>query len=245
MLLYNTFWLKWWRNLAYKTSGCPERVRNSIDADVTEAALDILEFIDFDSKLFEKKQLINILDIGCGSGILSQRFFNILNETLHFYKFKMTLLDISHHYFKNISENFLKICANSTNLPFKDNTFDLIICYSSLQYFQKKKYLKNSIKEIYRLLSDNGHCLILAFPEANKKKDFIAGYKNTALSKEKIENNINLANKRLWLSREELKFILDKSGFNNIIHKDINNKILEHKYMFNIKGKKTNSLINN
>jgi ubiquinone/menaquinone biosynthesis C-methylase UbiE len=73
------------------------------------------------------------LDIGCGTG-LSKKFFNVVGM--------------------DISFNLLKkgdICAKAEFLPFKDKSFDNVICITSMHHFD----LDKSIKEIKRVCRSN------------------------------------------------------------------------------------------
>tara|TARA_Y100000310_G_scaffold343159_1_gene449550 strand:- start:62397 stop:62846 length:450 start_codon:yes stop_codon:yes gene_type:complete len=73
------------------------------------------------------------LDIGSGTG-LSKKFFNTIGIDLSF--------------------NMLKkgdICAQAEFLPFKDKSFDNVICITSIHHFD----LDKSIKEIKRVCRSN------------------------------------------------------------------------------------------
>ena len=90
-----------------------------------------------------------VLDIGCGSGQLTNRLRNNL---------KVTGLDISLTALNNIEVN--KVCASSENLPFPDRTFDLIICTELIEHLPKKAYLK-TLREIRRVAKNH---VILGVP---------------------------------------------------------------------------------
>lgn len=233
MLSHDKFWSKWWTKLAEKTDGLPSRVRNSAFNDISFASKEIIDCLDLKKHFFIDKKNINILDIGAGSGLLTSHFINNFN-TIFKIKNSATVIDLSPEYYKNKSYLFNPVCADAMALPFSAKSFDIIICYSSLQYFQKIENLQTAITEIYRVLAKSGLCLIFGFPEENKKKKFINGYNKTNLNSNEIEEKKLLAEKRLWLSRKKLNLMLKKANFLNIHDKNMNENIWEHRYMFNI-----------
>ena len=120
-------------------------------------------------KLIEKINPKSVLDIGCGNG---ERLFHLacIFPNIEFTGLELTeggveaakeiqkidtiskpLIDSSPIKLKDLSAhkkiNF--ICANSKNIPFQDNSFDLV--YTSLALEQMEKIRKQAISEIYRV----------------------------------------------------------------------------------------------
>lgn len=92
-----------------------------------------------------------ILDVGCGGGI----FVRELKE-----KFKIFGCDISIDLLLNIPKDNLKnnfLASRAENLPFKDETINLVICSELLEH---TKELELSLEEISRVLKKNGHLII-------------------------------------------------------------------------------------
>jgi ubiquinone/menaquinone biosynthesis C-methylase UbiE len=94
-----------------------------------------------------------ILDLGCGKGL----FLEILKE----YKSHLYGADISPEMIKNAQERIanyaeLKV-ADSENLPWVDNTFDIIVCILSFHHYPSPE---KSIEEMKRVLKNNGHITI-------------------------------------------------------------------------------------
>ena len=85
---------------------------------------------------------ILVLDCGCGFGA----FYNLTKD------FNTIYLDISLNLLKRFELKERKICGNILHLPFKDNTFDLVLCINVLEHVD---YLK-ALNEIRRVLKDNG-----------------------------------------------------------------------------------------
>ncbi len=105
-----------------------------------------------------------ILDLGCGTGFM-------LNEIKKIYKLKNKNLDL---YGLDISEEMIKIANENLNgkanlkvgdseyIPWKDNTFDLVVCNASFHHFSNPE---KTLFEIKRVLNSNG-ILILGDPTA-------------------------------------------------------------------------------
>jgi ubiquinone/menaquinone biosynthesis C-methylase UbiE len=141
-----------------------------------------------------------ILDLGCGKGL----FLEILKE----YKSHLYGADISPEMIKNAQERIanyaeLKV-ADSENLPWVDNTFDIIVCILSFHHYPSPE---KSIEEMKRVLKNNGHITIaeLWLPAPLR-------YLTNLYMKSKFNRtgDVKVYSKNEWLN------MLVKSGFINI-----------------------------
>jgi len=101
----------------------------------------------------------NFLEIGCGTGIL-------LSE-LSSYTRKSFGIDYSNEAIKKAKKAFPEIefyAADAANLPFEDNQFDKLLCYSVFHYFGDMDYALSSINEFLRVCKDGGTILIGDLP---------------------------------------------------------------------------------
>ncbi|XRP96485.1 class I SAM-dependent methyltransferase [Methanocaldococcus sp. 16A] len=98
-------------------------------------------------KKFENKKDFLVLDCGCGFGA----FYNLTKD------FNTIYLDISLNLLKKFNIKERKICGNILHLPFKDNTFDLVLCINVLEHVD---YLK-ALNEIKRVLKNNGELIVV------------------------------------------------------------------------------------
>jgi ubiquinone/menaquinone biosynthesis C-methylase UbiE len=107
-----------------------------------------------------------LLDIGCGSGR------NFVKSK----KIKWVGIDFSSKMLKfaekrakelGIKVQLKKACSNK--LPFKDNFFDAVLCYSLIHCINSKKERKETIKEIYRVLKPSGTVLISSWGEKSPR----------------------------------------------------------------------------
>lgn len=155
-----------------------------------------MEFQDFWDKAFEKysvdkeaySQWLNdyvdiisnckteVLDLGCGEGsdsyYLSQKGLNVV--ACDFSKVALEKLK------NNVKNSKTLLLDISKPLPFKNNSFDLVLADLSLHYFNEQT-TKEIMKEIKRVLTPNGYLLA----RVNSINDINHG----AGQGEKIENN--------------------------------------------------------
>ncbi len=107
----------------------------------------------------------NILDLGCGNG----RFF----EQLKGKNIKYTGSDASENLLKIAKEKYGKeakfIHTDTLNLPFKDNSFDIIISFAVLHHIPSKKFRDQFIKEARRVLKNDGILIISVWNLWQKK----------------------------------------------------------------------------
>lgn len=93
----------------------------------------------------------SVLDIGCGNGR------NIFYRN----NIKMTGLELSKELCDIVKKRGgLVFNGNMINLPFKDSSFDYIICVAVYHHLDNNKDRKKSLEEMYRVLKDNGKIFI-------------------------------------------------------------------------------------
>jgi ubiquinone/menaquinone biosynthesis C-methylase UbiE len=104
---------------------------------------------------------------------------------------------------KEISIKKVKILkASVSNIPFNDETFDLVTAFETIYFWPN---LKSDLKEILRVLKDGGNILIVC--EMFKGKDKNQEHQGI-VDLLKIDKN--------YLSKEELKEMVLSAGFNNV-----------------------------
>ncbi len=132
---------------------------------------------DFDVRFYlisKLQELANkkVLDIGGGIGIISSEIpQNNLRINLD-----LDLKDLK-TCVKRIDQDINSICSSMTDIPFSDNSFDVVVSSSVLQYakledikLEKSKTIdvihtyptvEKSIKEIFRILNPNGELFLV------------------------------------------------------------------------------------
>ena len=98
-----------------------------------------------------------LLDVGCGTGITSQ--FDCL----------VVGADPAFNLLKRAGKNGLKnrVCAEAEHLPFRNNSFDIVVSVTAIQNFHD---VQKGLSEIKRVGKDK---FVLTFLKKSEKKDRI------------------------------------------------------------------------
>ena len=123
-----------------------------------------------DLKKLELEPNSKFLDLGCGEG--RHCFGAYMSENIDVFGFDMSLSDVStaKKNFDQFNENkYSKSCnfgvADAKNMPFKDNTFDFIVCSEVLEHIID---YQSALSEINRILKPQGKLAVSVpkfFPE--------------------------------------------------------------------------------
>ena len=119
------------------------------------------DFINY-YNLSEKSK---ILDIGCGKGFMLYDFKRKLKDI------SVTGLDISQYAINNSIEDLKSdlIVGNAKNLPFQDNSFDLVISITTIHNLENND-LRNSLNEITRVTKKNSFITVDAYRNEQEKE---------------------------------------------------------------------------
>lgn len=141
-----------------------------------------------------------VLDLGCGSGYGSK----ILDEAG---AEKVVGVDVSKETIKYAkskyrSRHLTYKLGNATDLIFKNDSFDMVVCFELLEHVSNDNKL---IKEIKRVTSKKGLCLIstpnkFTYPTGNKfhKREYFPNEFETLLKKHFV--NVKLSYQYFWLA---------------------------------------------
>ena len=109
-------------------------------------------------------QTADILDIGTGFGVMS--------IILALQGYKVTTGEPEGHNWANWRESAKKVSVEdliafkffrAEDLPFEDNTFDAVFCYTSFHHIDDKQ---SALREFIRVINDNGLVIIFEFTSA-------------------------------------------------------------------------------
>jgi len=121
-------------------------------------------------KYINKKE--KILDLGCGNG----RFSEIVGNKADYYG-----VDVSEKLIKIAKEKYLDgkfTVSESLILPFENNFFDKVFCLAVLHHIPSKKFRKDFLREIKRVLKPGGKLILTVWDlnENSKAKRLLFKY---------------------------------------------------------------------
>lgn len=93
-----------------------------------------------------------VLDVGCAKGFIVS---SLRNLGICAYGIDISNYAISQN--KKHKKFLYKIDAGSDNFPFKNNFFDLVICFETIEHIKNHNHL---LKECHRILKKGGHLII-------------------------------------------------------------------------------------
>ncbi|EOB14029.1 Putative methyltransferase KIAA1456 like protein, partial [Nosema bombycis CQ1] len=124
-----------------------------------------------------------VLDNGCGNGRC------IINKNIIGLDYSLNLLKEA-----KIKKDNVLLRGDGLDLPFLDNSFDLIMSIAVIHHFSTKERRNKALKEIKRVLKPKGKCLMYVWDEETKYK-----------SKFKPINNSNNVKDYFVLWNKEIK----------------------------------------
>ena len=116
-------------------------------------------------KYYKLNKDSNILDVGCAKGFMLHDFKKNIPGI------KVKGIDISKYAINNCIESVKNdlIVADALNLPFDDNSFDLVISITTVHNF-KLEDCKKAIKEIMRVSKKYSFITVDAYRNENEKR---------------------------------------------------------------------------
>jgi len=161
----------------------------------------------------------NLLDLGCGGGWITQELGRHCN--------KITGVDISIEMLQNALKELDQdgiFCAEAAKLPFKEEAFSKVLCYFVFINIMDMDYVKESIKEIYRVLKKGGIAFIGQLPDSlgsgeyDKEKESYIEYCSKEFNLGKNNRNVHTIPINLY-DKPSLKRFLEEE---NITHEICN-----------------------
>lgn len=143
----------------------------------------------FDNWLHEQynvKQFNQMLELGSGNGDFFERHIDDLSHTLDITlsDFSQGMVDILEDKYKNSNVKVQQV--DIQNIPFEDNSFDVVVANAMLYHVPD---LEAGLKEVKRILKPNGVFYTSTFGE-NGLFEYIASSMNTIFNKD-IGKQIN------------------------------------------------------
>ncbi|GMO45362.1 MAG: class I SAM-dependent methyltransferase [Termitinemataceae bacterium] len=153
------------------------------------------------------KDNANVLEVAPGPGYLSIELAKIGNYTITGMDISADFVEICKVNAKRENVNVRFVQGNVSAMSFEDNTFDFIVCSAAFKNFKDPV---TAIKEMYRVLKDNGIVLIIDMNH-NVSKEILAA-EAEKISKSGFER---------WFMKNTFKQLCNsaytKDDFENII----------------------------
>lgn len=190
--------------------------------------------INYDDWLDKYKDILSkaktsILDLGCGEGndtlYLKERGYDVISLD-----YSKAALDIVKN---NIKGSKTVLADISKELPFENNSFDIVIADLSLHYFDKNT-TKKILSEIKRILTPHGHLLArvnstddinYGANQGTKIEEdfyFVSGYNKRFFTPESAEDLFSLIGKTTVIESEMTRYTKMKKVIEIMSIKDVN-----------------------
>lgn len=145
-----------------------------------------------------------ILDLGCGYGRLSQKLLK------NFPNIKISGIDIAERfvdlYNQQLSPRGTAIKGDIRKLPFTNKSFDLVFMVTTLMYLNKKADQDKAVRELFRVLKDDGQFVVIERNPIGQSILSIGGLVNKFRSKKDQEIP------SVSFKREYLHQLLEENG---------------------------------
>lgn len=175
----------------------------------------------------------NVLDVGCGTGKYSIELLKTAKSLIGVDKSK-NQLEIAKSKTKN-KDCF--VCADASNLPFKDNTFDVIISCWCVGTILDNQVQQKVLNEQKRVLKPNGEIYFVENDIGGEFEQIRGRYPN--IERTKAYNDFLLLNEFTEYKKIKTYFEFDnqeiaKLTFNKIWGEEVSNKINSNKIEHNV-----------
>ncbi|MEW6989346.1 methyltransferase domain-containing protein [Colwelliaceae bacterium 6441] len=139
-----------WEQQARSTSDLKQQVCRPFDDGSWHLLIE-----DIQDKLHLVPQLNEMLDVGCGNGLLLSKFSQFF-EQLYGVDYGQSMVENA----RATLPNAIISASEAAALPFEDEKFERLLSYSIFHYFPNENYVYNVIDEMIRVTKVGGVILI-------------------------------------------------------------------------------------
>jgi len=154
-----------------------------------------------------------LLDIGCGAGLFEIAYTPWVREILAL-DYSIVMVRVARDHTVR-SPNVHVLRSTLLHLPFRDRVFDRVLGNSVIQYLEDPGGVKAAARELRRVTAKGGKVLLSLIPDAEKKGDFLEGYRRLGLSGEDLGRKLEENRRILWFGRDTLTETLLDAGFSS------------------------------
>ncbi len=172
---------------------------------------------EFAFQCVEVNENDQILDIGCGGGVNIERFLELTNNNVDGLDYSnVSVAESIKRNQKAVDEGRCNVIqANVADMPLEDESYDLVSAFETIYFWPD---IKNTFKEVSRIIKPNGQFLIGQGTDGNHPDD------------EKWLSSVEGMN--LYTAPELEKYLLD-AGF-----KSVKSRVKENDYILVVIAKK-------
>jgi len=149
----------------------------------------------------------DLLDLGCGTGLISINLSKKVNSITGM-DFGRGVLLRARRNFSFASRRIELTQGDVTNLPFKPETFDKVLCYSVVMCFRDYEDFKEALVEMLRVCKPGGLVLVGDIPEKKKKEEWLKGTRREG------ENLLKYLVRKVKQNITKLRYRLSARDFN-------------------------------
>ena len=121
-----------------------------------------INLVNIFTDLLDVNEYADVLDVGCGQGAFLEQIKEYKSISGVDYSEKAIIK------IKTLMNGNFRV-SEANNLPFNDNSFDTVICFSVFHYFNSVNYSKEVINELVRVTKPLGQILIGDIKDFDKK----------------------------------------------------------------------------
>lgn len=132
-----------------------------------------------------------VLEVGCGTGIFLKHLSK-LDHDLHGLDYTEGMLRVAQMQLSNNDNSATLLHGNAENLPYSDNSFDLVYSYKVLAHVPN---LHSALNDIHRVLQPNGTAILEFYNKFSLRRLFHRSeYYHNWLSPKEVRQSVNDAN---------------------------------------------------
>ena len=172
------------------------------------------EFYPYTAALLPLEHNVNVLDLGCGTGLELEYYFTLNGEA------SVVGIDLSADMLAALKRKFADrkiklICGSYFDVPFEANCFDAAVSIESLHHFTAAQKLK-LYKKLNTALTDNGYFVLTDyFAESEEAELFYFSELERLKSEQGLEPNAFYHYDTPLTVEHEIE-VLKKAGFSDV-----------------------------